>query len=276
VTRPDEESAKNNGAQDEKAAPRIEDKTTTNKAARDINDMTRPDELGLGLFEKIEANEIARADNKTALFDKAIDINDMTRPDDKTALLDKARDLPDMTRPDELPAKIFPLGNELYDLKFTINKDQKLKLERFAEVLGIENTPRNFVFLFERALELALGLKDPAQPRTGKTKVLKSANNQRNADWQRPHQSKGEEAHKHKRYIPLSIRRIVLKQAGYSCEFTDINGKKCTRRSNLHLDHKTPFAWGGSNNIDNLQVLCAAHNWRKAEVQQGVWNRGNK
>jgi len=47
------------------------------------------------------------------------------------------------------------------------------------------------------------------------------------------------------------------------CEFRD-GERRCQSRENLQFDHIVPFAMGGSNTVENLQLLCPAHNRIKA------------
>ncbi len=62
------------------------------------------------------------------------------------------------------------------------------------------------------------------------------------------------------RYIPLKTKRLLLKKANYQCEFVASNGKRCNGFSHLQVEHRKPFAFGGSNQIENLKILCFSHN----------------
>lgn len=64
--------------------------------------------------------------------------------------------------------------------------------------------------------------------------------------------------------IPKAVRRYLL----------DMSGSQCANCGNTccspHIDHKLPVALGGSDDIDNLQVLCAScnlHKGAKREIQ---------
>ena len=59
-----------------------------------------------------------------------------------------------------------------------------------------------------------------------------------------------------KRYIPKTTRKAVFIRDNYSCV-------KCGVAENLHIDHEIALSRGGSNDIDNLQVLCRDCNLRK-------------
>ncbi|MEZ4753902.1 MAG: HNH endonuclease [Bdellovibrionota bacterium] len=73
------------------------------------------------------------------------------------------------------------------------------------------------------------------------------------------------------RHIPNKIRKAVLERDGNRCTFKD-KGKICGCSWNLELDHIVPFAEGGEHTVDNLRVLCGAHNRYLAEQRFGrVW-----
>lgn len=69
------------------------------------------------------------------------------------------------------------------------------------------------------------------------------------------------------RYIPVSVRRMVWDRDRGACV-------ECGRHADeveMHLDHRYPHSRGGSNDPDNLQLLCRDHNLRKAaRVLDGV------
>ena len=59
-----------------------------------------------------------------------------------------------------------------------------------------------------------------------------------------------------KRYIPKPTRKAVLIRDNYSCV-------KCGNQKDLHMDHIIPESRNGSNELENLQVLCKDCNLRK-------------
>jgi hypothetical protein len=50
------------------------------------------------------------------------------------------------------------------------------------------------------------------------------------------------------------------------CQFVDLEtGKRCGSRYFLEIDHSIkPVALGGSNDLENLRLLCRGHNAREA------------
>ncbi len=64
---------------------------------------------------------------------------------------------------------------------------------------------------------------------------------------------------KNSRYVGRRLRNAVLKRAGYKCEHPN-----CESTHFLQIDHIIPVRKGGGASPENLQVLCQAHNLRKA------------
>ena len=90
------------------------------------------------------------------------------------------------------------------------------------------------------------------------------------------------------RYIPAALRRAVAQRDGYRCSYVpgvaaidcvdgvDVNdanvndagkmangnseAKRCEAIHRLEFDHVKPRAHGGQNTVDNLRLLCRAHN----------------
>ena len=71
------------------------------------------------------------------------------------------------------------------------------------------------------------------------------------------------------RYIPASIRRVVWARDGGCWTCSDANGRRCRERSGLEIHHEQPFALGGATTVENLRLLCRAHNALFAERDFG-------
>ncbi len=67
------------------------------------------------------------------------------------------------------------------------------------------------------------------------------------------------------------IRPEVLGRDGYKCQSCGANlmGKK-----QAHVDHIVPLARGGTNDIDNLQTLCASCHSTKTVKEDGGFGHG--
>ena len=71
------------------------------------------------------------------------------------------------------------------------------------------------------------------------------------------------------RHIPQEIRDEVYIRDGNRCTYISKDGKRCEETSNLQIDHIIPYAKGGSNEPENLRLLCFAHNQLMAEEEFG-------
>ncbi len=65
--------------------------------------------------------------------------------------------------------------------------------------------------------------------------------------------------------LPITIKREVWRKHLGQCCFQH-QGKKCSSRFQLEIDHILPISRGGTNDIDNLQLLCRAHNQLKGST----------
>jgi hypothetical protein len=71
--------------------------------------------------------------------------------------------------------------------------------------------------------------------------------------------------------LPVAVKRFVWKRAGACCEHMDSKiGMKCESKFALQPDHIIPVALGGTDEVDNLQLLCRAHNSRRAIKTFGI------
>lgn len=85
--------------------------------------------------------------------------------------------------------------------------------------------------------------------------------------------------------IVAATRQIVWARDGGRCAYVGDSGVRCDSRMFLELDHITPRALGGSDDADNLRLLCRAHNdserrrvlgegWSAAAVQGRIQDYG--
>lgn len=67
-----------------------------------------------------------------------------------------------------------------------------------------------------------------------------------------------------------AVRQDVIQKAAASCTFRDPKtGKVCGSRHQIQIDHVKPKALGGSDDPDNLRILCRQHNLLMAERSFG-------
>jgi 5-methylcytosine-specific restriction endonuclease McrA len=72
------------------------------------------------------------------------------------------------------------------------------------------------------------------------------------------------------RHIPASVKRAVSERDQRRCTFVSESGKRCDERGVLEYDHAEPVACGGTATVDNVRLLCRAHNQHAAERAFGA------
>lgn len=107
--------------------------------------------------------------------------------------------------------------------------------------------------VFREALRLLIEKYDPERRAERRTNEEKNSNSAT--------KSKGESSHTilH-RQIPIRIRDEVFKRDGGKCTYISPSGQQCQSTWDLEVDHIRPFSMGGDHSLDNLRLLCRAHN----------------
>jgi hypothetical protein len=68
-----------------------------------------------------------------------------------------------------------------------------------------------------------------------------------------------------RKYISVKVKRAVFARANHCCELVHSDGKRCQSKFQLQTDHIIPLACGGTNDFENLRLLCGIHNRSEAE-----------
>jgi hypothetical protein len=78
------------------------------------------------------------------------------------------------------------------------------------------------------------------------------------------------------RYLAPSLRKEIWRRDQNQCTYTNPQtGQRCSARHYLHIDHIQPVALGGKAEAQNLRLLCAQHNQRRAEKHSAFHNKFN-
>ena len=73
------------------------------------------------------------------------------------------------------------------------------------------------------------------------------------------------------RYIPRAEIRAVHERDAGQCAFVSSEGKRCSERGLLEFHHHdVPYARGGTATLENLRLVCRAHNALFAERDYGT------
>jgi hypothetical protein len=146
-------------------------------------------------------------------------------------------------------------------------------------------------FLLKKAVQFKkkqLGISIPNAPMPFSPKVtsksIKKENAQAGKNAQRSESSKmvakklpsekGEPVKKPtplRKPLPVSVKRFVWQRANACCEHFDPKiGKKCKSKFALETDHIISLALGGTNEVENMRLLCRVHNSRRAVKTFGI------
>ena len=166
-------------------------------------------------------------------------------------------------------SELQPATPEAFNVRFSAPREFKDKLERLAEVLGVENPGAHLAELLEKALEIALYQRDPKERAERRAKrTTKRATAVSTSSPPSPAKVSPKEAGR-SRYIPVALTDQVLGRAAHQCEYHAPDGRRCPERTSLEIDHRVPFARGGSSHPASLRVLCRRHNLFVAERTYG-------
>ncbi len=198
------------------------------------------------------------------------------------------------SKPPEGPRDLLePARPELYNFRFAGEKKLKEKFERLAEVLGVEHPLKKMAAIFEEALDIALDKKDPKRKRqrrlerarkrneserksradeisAARPSAMAGATEAAERDSREEGATQGAEEPARSRYIPSEVCARVFERAGYQCEYRAVDGKRCTSRTGLQIEHERPFAIYRSHDERYLRAFCRRHNRVAAERIYGA------
>ncbi|MEP7029012.1 MAG: HNH endonuclease signature motif containing protein [Candidatus Eisenbacteria bacterium] len=146
--------------------------------------------------------------------------------------------------------KIAPLSPDRYTLQVTLPGATHDKLRRAQRLLGHALPAGDVADVLDRALTLLIGHLErrkfgaPTHPRN-----------------MRPTTSP--------RGIPARVRRAVYEREEGRCASIDELGRRCESAFRLEFDHIVPVARGGKSVVENLRLVCRAHNQAAAEAVFG-------
>jgi hypothetical protein len=151
-------------------------------------------------------------------------------------------------------------------VQLTVSAALRDKLERAKGLMRHRNPSGDLAIVVERALDV----------------LVEKLEKERLAKTSRPRRTPHANATKKGR-VPAAVRRAVFARDGEQCTFVDEQGRRCSSRAFLELDHIESRALGGSDDAANLRVACRAHNGLHAEevfgrkcVERGIRMRQRK
>jgi hypothetical protein len=148
------------------------------------------------------------------------------------------------------PTRLEPLSPSRYRVEFTARTELRNKLERARELLSHAVPSGDLGELVERALDALIEKETRKRFGAGRPR-------------------KQRELKGGSRHIPVEIARAVWERDQGQCAFVDAEGRRCSERRFLTLEHRQPFALGGPPTLENICLLCASHNLQRARVVFG-------
>jgi hypothetical protein len=147
--------------------------------------------------------------------------------------------------------RVTPLAPNRFGFQCTLDQESFDLLQRARALMSHQNPAGEIAPVLKRALALLVGQlekqKFAATTRPGPAKPSASA-----------------------RHIPAAVKRAVRERDRDRCAFVSDGGRRCSARRMLEFDHKEPIARGGEATVDNVRILCAAHNAYAAERAFGA------
>ena len=150
------------------------------------------------------------------------------------------------TLPPPRPAVMIPLAPERYKIQFTVTRETHEKLRRVQNLLRHAIPNGDPAEIFDRALTLLLD-------DVGRTKLAAT-----------DHPRRSGPTAPGTRHIPAAVKRAVWARDDGRCTFVGTDGR-CGETGFLEFHHVVPYAAGGAPTVENLQLLCAAHNKHEAD-----------
>src|SRR6187455_1905222 len=141
----------------------------------------------------------------------------------------------------EFRGRTEPLSASRYRVEFTASSEFCEKLERARELLSHSLPSGDLATLLERALDELIERKVRRHQSAGKPRRRR-------------------ELQPGSRHVPVEVARAVWERDGFRCAFVDAEGRRCSERRFLTLEHRIPFAFGGLPTVENLCLHCASHN----------------
>lgn len=167
-------------------------------------------------------------------------------------------------------------------LELYLSTEQYEKLELARDLMMHANPTGDLGAVVERALDLLIAQQQRRQYGVKKTVPNKPVENRQPDDSVRTESSaeptkqvaNDESAQPSikraaRDHIPNRVRRQVFERDGHQCTYTSPSGERCESRKFLQIHHDQPWSRRGPNTVDNLRVVCAAHNQLIAEQDFG-------
>jgi hypothetical protein len=173
-----------------------------------------------------------------------------------------------------------PRSAETYCLQLNASRELKAKLEQARDLMSHANPSGDLAIVVERALDLLIQkLRARRFGQTGEPKARRGAETTASprARSREPQPALDRacgpvaaERPRKRRHVRHEVRREVVKRDAARCCHVGPDGRRCEARAFLQLHHEKPWALGGPDSVDNLRLLCGAHNRLIAQLELGA------
>ncbi|MBI5210272.1 MAG: hypothetical protein HY927_09910 [Elusimicrobia bacterium] len=157
--------------------------------------------------------------------------------------------------------RLRPLSPGRVHFGFTGSESLRAKLERIRDLLLHKHPGGRLEDVIGEMAEVFLDAKDPER-RAIRREARRRSERRQEARWNAPGpDTGGPAAARTDRAIPQAVRAQAWIRDGGRCAFVAKDGRRCAQRGGLEFDHIIPRALGGpSGCVDNVRLLCRAHN----------------
>ncbi|MFZ5891693.1 MAG: HNH endonuclease, partial [Myxococcota bacterium] len=159
--------------------------------------------------------------------------------------------MPDVRTIGNRTERVKPLSASTVLVQFTASSELHAKIERARELLSHAIPGGELVAVLERAVDELIAREEKRRLGAGvprRRRPLKEGS----------------------RHVPVEVARTVWQRDGAQCSFIDSEGRRCSERRFITIEHKVPFARGGAPTVENLCLLCGPHNSYTAELAFGA------
>ena len=163
-------------------------------------------------------------------------------------------------------AVVQPLAPARFKVQFTATVELRDKLERLRALMRSRVRDGDLAAIIEHAV----------------TEKLERLEARRFARTATPRKSLpgADDLSPSSRSIPAAVKRAVCERDGSRCRYVDKQGQRCPERNQLEFHHHHPFGLGGGHSLQNIRLMCRAHNLYAAERDYGrgamAWYRRSR
>jgi len=194
-------------------------------------------------------------------------------PGERSPITPPAQPAPAAPAPQNGPrARLEPLSADRFGVHFTADSEFRELLEEVRALTSHAQPKGELLPLMKHALEAYR--RELQKKRFGvgrRPRRARSAGTALNAGASQPSPVADNAARtvRRSRHVSAEVSREVYARDDGCCTFESEDGRRCSARAFLELDHIQPWAEGGESTVGNLRLRCRAHNQHAARAHFG-------